>query len=339
MDGTPLNIEAGNDEYYMNSSWYRQDASNLYVYKANLAKQNGSGYQVTILINDYRPTLPDALMNPDSALWLGDHLYNDNSSTGLTQNVTFKPVKPMDPSSYYGWTVTDGVTPKSYGGTGDEGYSISCVLDAGKTYSVTLNYNDGLGVCGQSHVNVFNVGSKLQTTVVAVRDPNASELKYNFSYTLPSQYNGVNCLWQFPNASTDTNPLTTRVFQQGTYVVKLKLTDNTGDSCLSYYQVNATNGQACDANYVAIFAPVQNIRLYSTVTVLLTDPNGKVYSTQGLVQPQSSNFEIMNVSDYNANEKGEPTKRLKVKFNCVVKNGNTEINLKNGEARIAVSYK
>jgi len=341
VDGQLLNIQAGNEDYYMNSSWYRNDSNSIFVYKANLAKQIGSGYQVTILFNDFRPTGANATMKADSALWKGDHLFDDKNISGSTQNITFKPLKQSVLSEIYSWTVTDGISPKTYPGDPDgENYSISSQYDVGKTYTVTLDYNDGTGVCGAVHTNVFKAGSPLQTHIVVERDQTSPELKYKFSYPLDS-YNNIKCSWEFPNGDMDSAPSPTRIFQQqDTYPIKLNISNTiTGDSCTSYYQLNATNGKACDANFTADFQPVRNGRLYSSVTVLLTDPNGVVYSSGSLVQPKTSNFQIMDVADYSANEKGESTKRVRVKFNCVVKNGNKEINLSNGEAKVAVSYK
>lgn len=343
LDGSPLDIRAGDNDYYMNSSWYHDDPKNIYVYQGNLAKPDGAGYQVTILINDYKKTEANGLMFADSALMPGEHLYNDNNSSGLTQNWTFIPVTPLEDDAMYVWTLMDGIMePKTIGGTGSEGYyNISRVLNVGKTYSVSLNYTKSDGSCSNSHTNVFNIGNRIQTTVSATRDMTAHGLTYKLSYTLPPYANSSwNCVWEFEDTSIVNKPEIIKSFSTGDHLVKLKLIDSsTNDTCISYYKLNASDGTVCQANYTAHFLPIQNARLYSSITILVTDPNGVVYTTKDLVQPQTSNFEIQEIGNYQANDKGQPTKRLKVKFNCIVKNGNNQIVLSNGEAKIAVAYK
>jgi len=337
VDGQPLDIQAGNEEYYMNSSWFYLDSPAVYVYKGNLAKQTGAGYQVTILINDSKITHTNGSMSPDSALRKGSHLYYDQNTSGLTQEISFTPARSyVGNGETYNWTITDGVSMWN-----DSRYSPSHICEVGKTYSVTLNYDDNQGNCSSTLTNVFKAGSKLQTTITASK---VADLSYKFSYAPLPPYSGGNfsCLWTFPDATTEIILTPTRTFGPGKSLINLKVKDDiTNETCTSYYQLDATIGGAppCDANYKANFLPIQNNRLYASVTILLTDPQGFVYTSQGLVQPASSNFEILSVEEYSANDKGEPTKRLTAKFNCIVKNGNKEINLTGGEAKIAVAYK
>lgn len=337
MDGAPLYIAAGNEDYYMNSSWLYSDTNSLYVYTGNLAKETGTGYQVTFLINNYKATSAYDVMHADSALKIGEHLYNDKNEEGLIQTVRFKPVKAFPQSKAYSWVVTDGVTSLEY----SEYSAISPILNLGKTYSVSMRYNDGRGVCETSHQNVFKVGNKIQTTVKAIRDVNSHIYRYQLSYSTPDYPGNYRCLWQFEDNSISEEKEVVKIFEEGTSIVKLLLTDiATGDSCISYYQINATSlSDGCDPNFVAEFFPIQNTRLFSSVSVLVTDPNGRVYSSEQLIQPQQSKFEIVSVSDYRSNTNGEQTKRVKIKFNCLVKNGTETIHLTNGEAVIAVAYK
>lgn len=341
VDGKPLNIQAGNDNYYMNASWYYNDSDSLYVYKANLAKQTGAGYQITILLNNYKKTDPTVSMLPDSALWKGQHLYDDKNTSGQTQIIRFTPVKSNSSSSAtFSWVVTDGTNTMQYpGGSNGANYYIESICDVGKTYTVDLNYSDGFGTCSADHWNVFKAGSNLQTTITAKRDTSYAELAYKFSYT--NYYPGLTCRWDFPT-QTSFSPSPTIIFIPGsTNNIKLTLTDGTsGETCVSYYQLNATSSPpSCDANFTAAFSKIRNLRDFSSVTILLTDPNGVVYSSGELVQPSSSIFQIDDLADYNANEKNQATKQLNVKFDCIVKSGNNEIHLTNGEAKIAVAYK
>lgn len=338
MDGQILDLEAGNDHYYMNSSWYYQDSNSMFVYKANLAKQIGAGYQITILINDHAASSASAFMKPDSTLVVGAHLFDDQNKSGLERMVSFEPLKTFNPNSAYTWSVSDGTTVVTYGMVGVENkYSISTMLEADKTYSVTYTYENISGTCAEKLTNVFKAGSNLQTTITSKKDTTSPDAKYILGCTTLNSGN-FDYLWVFNDATTSTLPNPSKIFGPGISLVKLTLTDkNTSESCTSNYQLNS-NG-TCEANYKAIFNPIQNNRLYSSVTVLLTDPNGLVYSSHDLVQPQESNFEITSVGNYKNNDNNEPTKTLDVKFNCVVKNGSKEIVLRNAKAKIAVAYK
>ncbi|WP_317896904.1 hypothetical protein [Aurantibacillus circumpalustris] len=341
MDGQALDLEAGNEEYYMNSSWYHQDSDYVFVYKANLAKQIGVGYQITILFNDNKYSDPNDKMSPDSALIIGTHLYNDQNLSDATQMIKFEPVKSEVSNSSYSWLINDGSTITTYGVPGiEDRYSISEILNVGKTYSVTFNYDDPSGVCSAPPLtNVFKMGSSLQATVNSVRDINTPDLKYTLSYSLLDSNKNLECTWTLPDATNETTPTFSRIFTPGVHLINLKLRDkNSGEVCSTVYQLDAS-GNNCTANYNAVFSPIHNKRLYASITILLTDPNGIVYSSKNLVQPNESNFEITSVIDYKVNEKNEKTKSIGVRFNCVVKNGNNEISLKNGTAKVAVAYK
>lgn len=340
IDGTYREFKAGDDDYYMNASWYRADTGDIFVYKGHLAKKAGQGYQVTILFNDDRKTGVSDAMNADSALRTGHRLYDDQNPSRLIQGIAFTPLKAKGNGSF-SWRITDGVSAWNYAGDGL--YGITPEFTVGTTYSVTLDYDDNTGVCSNIHSSAFKAGNKVWTNITAIRSTTASEPTYAFSYVPPSIV-GANwkCLWKFDNNTTSVAPNTTKIFQAGTTsTVTLTLTNQTtGDSCISYYQLHAAAvPPPCDANYTAVFLPAQDRRLYSSVTVLLTDENGTVYSSKNLVQPGTSNFEILEVADYTKNERDERTKSLDVKFNCIVKNGAKEINLTDCRARIAVAYK
>lgn len=341
MDGQPLNIQAGNDDYYMNASSYYQDSDRVFVYKANLAKQSSAGYQVTILFNETEATKPSNAMKVDSTLVIGKKIYNDIIINGTTQVLIFEAIKKTA-SANYKWNITDGITQIKGGGSGTANSVYSATLEVGKTYSVTLDYDDGTGTCSQNLTNVFRVGKALQTNISASR-LNSTEFKYQFSYSpVNSVFKNIKPTWTFSSGGTvenDNSP--SKLFMQNsTSMVTLNLTDAwTGDSCVARYQVHATSGAVCDANFTTNFTDVKNSRIPSSVTLLLTDANGVVFSSKGLLQPLSSNFEVTEVSEYNANDKGEHTKSIRVKFNCIVKNGTTEINLRDGDAKVAVSFK
>jgi hypothetical protein len=96
---------------------------------------------------------------------------------------------------------------------------------------------------------------------------------------------------------------------------------------------------ACDANFTAVFTPIPNKNALSKITLLAKDPSGKIHSSNEIQQMSDSKFQIVSVEDYKNNQDGHKTKKIKINFSCVLKDGTNTINIKNGEAVIAVAYK
>jgi hypothetical protein len=337
-NGLSQTIEAGNNDYFMTTSWL-QDTNLVYVLRGDLAQTANAvskGSSLSILLNDVHASTLNSAMNVDSILSLGYHLLNDELILGTTQSITFKPNKPFNINATYIWEVADGDLDLRT----VNAYSFTADYPVGKTYSVTLKYDDNVGGCATTHTNVFRVGNKVQTHITAARDTTVPEFKFNFSYSLPIPGGTYSCSWKFPDGSTSTMTKPPKSFQPGTYIISLRLVDlNTSDTCFSYYQLHVTDNLACETNYSASFSPIINTNLFATATVFLTEPDGTVFSSRNVTQPAPSTFEIISVSEYKTDAKGNPTKSLNIRFNCVVQNGSRQINLTNANGTIAVAYK
>jgi hypothetical protein len=94
-----------------------------------------------------------------------------------------------------------------------------------------------------------------------------------------------------------------------------------------------------NANFSNTFTPVPNSLNLSSITIRVTDPSGKVFTSDASDQPSSSSFQLVSVDSYKPNSAGDNTRKVKIRFNAVLKNGNESLNVSNGEAVIAVSYK
>lgn len=337
IDGVAQRIEAGNENYFMNTSW-NIDSNSFYTICGNLSQLpsgNPNNIEISVLLNYPLPL--NKTVSVDSVLQLGPHKLNDEIIYGSKQLIGFAPDKNFEPSASYNWHLTDGVSDIRT----VSNYSVSENLPIGKTYSVSLSYNDGLGGCVSSHTNVFRVGNPLQTKIVATRDTTTPELKYNFSYPLPYSGSKFSCAWKFyEDGSSSSMKKPSKLFNPGTSLISLTLIDiNTNDTCVSYYQLNATDNQVCDANFNASFEPVVNSSLFATATIKLKDTDGTVYSSRPANQSGSNFFEIVSVSDYKVNANGEPTKIVTMRFNCVLQNGQKQKTITNATAVFAVAYK
>jgi hypothetical protein len=333
INGIPTQVQAGVNNYFMYSSHYQQP-NDVYVYKAELKQTSCNGpcsYGVTILINDFKVSGTNAPMIPDSGLHAGHYDFNDGALAPLGYNGYFTPTY-VDGGTIYTWMYSDGA---AQGGQGGQHY-----FNNGQTYSVALTVSNGS--CIQTHTNEFRVGNPLQANVSAVC--NWSQTPNTYSFT-PYISNGGGTIasyqWDFgdANSSSATTPVNTYLYGNKYYRARLRVTNTAGDICDSYYQVPVSiTTPTCHANFNSAFVPVPNTFGLSAITVLVTDPSGNVYSTESINQSTGSSIEILSVEDYKNNAQNEPTKKIKLRFNCAVKNGGSTLNVTNGEAVIAVSY-
>jgi hypothetical protein len=219
-------------------------------------------------------------------------------------------------------------------------YTASVLVENGKPFSPTLNFEDAAGICSTSHSNHYKVGNPLQTDIEVHKEGLPDVLMYSFESlnkgTTPLKY-----AWDFGDGTPiSESPRPFHSYKtQGFFTTKLTLIDSHGDTCVSFYQVPAFIDPRCEANFTTSFIPVKNTKGFSAITVLLTHPDGRVFSSQGLSQPYNNRFEILEVSDYEINSSNEATKKIKIRFNCTVKNASDEIKIENAEAVLAVSYK
>ena len=110
------------------------------------------------------------------------------------------------------------------------------------------------------------------------------------------------------------------------------------------FNINTANSYSPATNFSVITKPIYfttATNLLSKVQITYVDGSGKVYSSNLQSQVGAGNtFNITSVEEYKANENGQATKKLKIKFDCKLYNGTSNfVTLTNGEAVIAVSYK
>ncbi|MBA3665096.1 MAG: PKD domain-containing protein [Bacteroidetes bacterium] len=331
VNGSPVSLQAGVNNYFMYSSHFQQP-NNVYVYKGEMKQNACNGpcnYGIAILINDYKISQPNETMKPDSGLHTGHYQFNDGTLDPAGYMGSFTPTF-TDPNTTYTWTYSDGIT-----GPGTR------YFNAGQTYSVCLNMNSN--GCVQSHTNEFRVGSPLQANVSATCNWTATPTTYSFTpYLALGSSQNVSYSWDFADGSafsSSVTPVHAYIYSTKYYRARLRVSSAT-DTCYSYYQVPVSVGApVCHANFNSAFTPVPNTLALSAITVLVTDPSGNVYSTETINQPTGNKIEILSVENYKNNAQNEPTKKVKIKFNCVVKNASGTLNVTNGEAVIAVSYK
>ncbi|MBK9283321.1 MAG: PKD domain-containing protein [Sphingobacteriaceae bacterium] len=330
VNGTHVRFEAGKQEYYMYSSHHQQN-NGVYVYKAELKQSNCTnfcGYGISFSINDVDSVAQNSSMKPQDALFIGQHPFNDGNLPALGYYGTF--VSPMPTVADFTWTINGSVLQTTT-------QAMSYYFDENKTYTVGLKVNK-LG-CESQHNNVFKVGNPLQGNIGVSK----TNMQYNFS-AMPNPTGGnIQYTWDFGDGTFGNSANEYHEYQTpGDYMVKLTMIKSglTSDTCLSHYLARASTLDYCHANFTNAFTPKLNSKALSAITINLTDPaTGAVYSSSAMDQSTSNSFEIVSVEDYKMNANGDATKKIKIRFNCSVKSNNSVIQITNGEAVLAVSYK
>lgn len=327
VNGVPVNIEAGLNNYVMEPSFYK-DNNQLYVYKSEFKQKcdaNICGYQFTVLINDYK--FADSAgnsMNAEKALVPGSYSFGNGSSDPLYYTATFTPLSPLNAD--YKWYFSDG--------SNMSGATVSKTLASNRTYNVSMYNNNSSNSCTISTTHVYNVGNPLQTHITAI---NMGGTKYAFSAST-SNSGPYTYLWHFDDGTTSTEANPEHTYpSQAYFTPTLTLTDGNSNVCIANYQISPRNN--CEANFVASFIPVKNTAALSNITILVKDQAGAIYSSSSVQQLSDSKFEIVSIEDYASSEKGEKTKKIKINFSCKVKDGNNTISITNGEAILAAAYK
>lgn len=327
VNGIPLSITAGLDDYVMNSSYYL-DENNLYVYQSQFKQKSCSsacGYEFTVLINNSNFSDDSAAsLEPDRSLAPGNYHFGNGSSAPKGWSCSFWPTTTRA-NATYDWYFSDGVNMT--------GAVITRTMNPGKNYSLNMYSNDGN--CLNNFDNKFRLGNYLQTNVSM---ETISTLRYRFSATTgnkaPYQYR-----WNFGDGSqvsTEPNPIHTYA-NMAQYVTTLTLIDASNDTCVWRYQVAPPN--SCDGNFTCSFNPIKNTEALSAITLLMKDSDGKLYSSAEINQTGGSAFEILSATEYEVNENNQKTRKIKIRFNCDIKDGTNTLKITDGEAVIAAAYK
>jgi hypothetical protein len=333
VDGQQVTLEAGNNDYYMFSSNGR-DSNNVRYFNAELKKSGCTApcaSELRFRIEDDKPAQQGSA-NIDAALSPGIYSMNNRVPDPAEFNSKFIPVVQFKDGSEYKWTLDAGDgQPQVF-----NSYNFSAILQAHKAYTVTHRYLDLTG-CAAEHTNIFYPGG-VQTTVTAIKDPSTTMLQYTFACnTQAKSYH-----WEFGDGKSSNYWKPVHKYESTSqddehYTVTLTIVTEQNDTCVTRYQVVAGTGEGCFANFTASFNGIPLPPARPRVTVYYTDPSGVVYSSDKVLQPDHATFVIESSENYNPNERGEATRRMKVRYNCRLGANGVEKPIE-GEAVIAVSY-
>ncbi len=332
VNSNPVLIEAGNDNYYMYSS-YIQQVNGVYTFSGNLKKSDCSSCQgLSIRINDFKISSTGAGAVADSSFRKG--LYPFIAGDKSPYSVEFASSYNR-PAAGFQWDFGDGNTSTQANPT-------HTYVKSG-TYNVCLTVT-GVNSCVSTICNEQNIGPLNTSGRTSINAANIGVKTIQFSQS-PVGFTPVSYLWDFG----DGTPLVTLpaplhpYANQGAYPVTLRVTDANNKVITARYNVvTMSDASSCATNYlVNSVSTVTSSPAYLNlrgIDVSWVDANGKVFTSNNTLQPATSYFEILSVEDYENNENQHKTKKVHVRFSATVYNGTQSMLINNAEAVVAVAY-
>jgi hypothetical protein len=323
VDGRSVSLKAGIDNYYMYSSHMR-DSNSIYRMVARLGPVDCESCKTGIRIMIYdakysfdsEPVIIDSALVPGQYPILGVPYYA----------VGFKSQFNKTAAAYL-WDFGDNYRSSDpdpvhiYKSAGN--YSVSLRIDASNGCQQYISNQEKI----RYPMNRYEITTEYLSENTIHFKPLFSDTRYNYQWNFgDGTYSGqvsVAHTYKVPG----TYPVTLRVIQAGDTV---------------YARANVatqTDPMPCLSNYKIVSVKlVANPRPLSNVEIQWTDASGQVYTSNNAQQPEASNFRIVSVEDYETNEKGEKTRRIKVRFTCRVYSGPHMKQINDAEALLAVSY-
>jgi PKD repeat protein len=326
--GSSTLIEAGINNYMLYSS-YTQDQKGLYTYVAELRQKNCSSAcpnSIRFEISDSKTSAAGSAADINSAIYTGLYPY-----ASAQWQVSFKSSFNKPVLSYF-WNFGDGEISTAA--------NPFHVYKKGGNYAVCLTIKS-LNGCESSICNTVAVGFAPDHCMAYVSDSlagtNTVRFKAQTFGTAPFTYQ-----WDFGDGkrSTEAYPLHTYALR-GAYPVRLSLRDSkNGLAVWNYNTITSGDSSSCASN----FTPLSKVKIndtlsFSKVLIKYRDAGGSEYSSEAYAQDPDSKFEVLSVSDFEPNERGEATKKMKLRFSAILYSGSKKIKFENAEAVICISYK
>ncbi len=355
IGATSLNLQAGINNYYMYSSYNYTDSLQLYSFTGNLQNTGTNKTSIQITINDDTARLPGQSSDINKSVSPSVYYAYNTPGTGgpLQETVTFTPKIYSGIPTLYTYYFGDGSTYTTNSATPPS--HIYNIPQSKQTYTTALavQFNACGTVVAANPLLITNQGtSQLAidsvTSIVNNAVTKDSSTSYHIvklkAYTNAGQTPCVYWWWfgdgDSIRTSYDTITHAYRAPAKSHNVIVGVRYVSGGDSVGYVYNFTDSVSSHCRLDYfLSTPQPVPNTKRISNVLITYVDANGVQYTSNSLSQPNISTFQVTSVSNYQNNEKNQPTKMLQVQFNCVLYNTVTGAPVPaNGTATIAVAY-
>ncbi len=206
------------------------------------------------------------------------------------------------------------------------------VLENNKDYRVRLQIKTRS--CTSAQLQTVNLTTGGCRSLLKVED---GKIRVRSSGKPPFKY-------QWSNGSTDSLLAITNIATIDRKEIRVRVTDN--DGCVSESMIGmspgASSDHVCEANfgYSRSNLALQNASSFGKARIKLVDEDGVIYQSNIFSQNQDAKFEILEISDFESNSKGQKTKKLKIELACTLYGGDDmmdKLDLK-GTCTIAVAH-
>lgn len=338
LNGSPLQISAGVNNYYMYSS-YSSDSSNVHVFTGDLRTDGSSTLSPLSLKVSLRDYATHGIQpnNIDSALYPGAFGFVP-PGTVASNSIAFTSVPQGDSVLSYSWSFGDNAT--------------STLADPVHTYNAPGQYNVCLNInylvnnqaCSDSYCETITVG----TTPCMNVDFTATNIDvvnnfFNDSVYFVSSVTGgtppYSYQWYFGDTASSTTPVSVihNYIYPAMYTVQLIVTDAQNCSVTRTKKIGTSQWSGCLTNFNWQPVPASPLNL-SQVVLSWTDAAGNSYSSDGGTQPPGSSFQVVSVGEYQANENGQRTKKVRMLVTCTLFRGSNTLLLQNATIVFSVAY-
>ncbi len=328
--GGSVLMQAGTNNYRVYSS-YVQASSGLYTYVSEFKPQGCSSNclnSIRFEINDSKISSSGAASDINAAIFPGNFEYTSpNWAVQFESNYN-------NTASTYRWNFGDGT----------ESFEINPkhVYKKGGTYSVCLTITSTNG-CESSICNQVEIGYPADNCSVQVTSTTGAFNAVQFTASATGQAPFI-YEWSFGDGtdSIGTQSQPNHFYAiRGAYQARVRVTDAKKDVAVFNYNVVTSGDSSSCASNMAMTSITQSADsiLLSKVLIRYTDVKGEHYTSNQYALDSDQKFEIVSVEDYENNERGEATKKLKVRFTANLYNGLKQLKFKDSEAVICISYK
>lgn len=330
IGGNPLNLAAGLEDYYMFTSFER-DEHEVYVFKGDLKQQscpNICAEQLRIEIRDDDVSAEEVKIDSSLIETLSFSSPSMPESTVYQVNFYTSDISSGEGIVSYDWNFGDGASSK-------EANPVHEYPDLGE-YFVELKTMDANG-CESSQRQVINLLEIEENCVVQIEGSFVQNNSIQLVAT--SNFETMNTLFLWNDDSLYFNTIFPT--ETGMYCVQVEDESNcVSSSCAGVMTDSIPLFCTTSFSYemeTIISEPANPFQL-STITVIYTDEAGQEYRTNLGSQDEAS-LEIHQLEEYDLNENGEKTKKLDFQLSCLLYHENGEVlALTNGIFTFGVAY-
>ncbi len=333
VDGDPISLHAGVDNYYM-YSYFNQDANNVFNFVGYLNVYNctSCGKMLQVKIDDFQASPLNGNAAIETSLAPGNYSFSKPGGTPTGYYVTFNTVATNGTPSHIYLNFGDGTYV-------DTQYMVNSHVYAHPgTYRVTQRATFASVIDSTSYNIRFGIPEAELTGTISATVSGTTIYCNNFMYGVPP----YSFDWDFGDGNHSTQEIPSHTYVNPTpavYTVSVRVRDAIG-GVLEASKNIATQGYigSYSGFYINQPIPLSNPNGFSNVTITWKDDSGTTYTSNNSAQPSSSYFKLISAEDYLNNTNGERTKKIHVKFKCKVFSATDSLDIENGDAVIAVAY-